>query len=158
MNDVLFRWLIGLVGVSTVLGVFISLFWYWALKKIDGIIYKKVKCKTLLTEYGILTGIVERAFFTVAIATCMSGGIITAMVAWTALKSQTLWAAFSVAVARVAVADDNKTNNEKKDKDIFVSLLASLGSMIIAIVAGNICSGAILKDYIDALLTYIVAL
>jgi hypothetical protein len=37
---------------------------------------------------------------------------------------------------------------------VTVGLLASLGSMIIAIVAGKICSGAILQAYIEALRVY----
>ena len=128
MDKVLFRWLIGLVLVSTVLGAFISYLWYWTLAKLNGVKREDITSrKTVLTENGVITGIVERVFFTVAIATGMSS-ITIGMVAWTALKSQTLWAAFM----------------KNKEWDcVSVSILASLGSMIIAIVAGKICSGAI---------------
>ena len=125
MHKVLFDWLIGLVVVSTVLGAFLSYVWYWALAKLAGVKRDLPSWKAILTENGVLTGIIERVFFTVAIATGMSG-ITIGMVAWTALKSRTLWSAFM--------------KNGEWDR-VSVSLLASLGSMIIAIVAGKICAG-----------------
>ena len=128
MNEALFRWLIGLVLVSTVLGAFISYLWYWVLAKLNGVTRVDITSrKAILTENGVITGIIERVFFTVAIGTGMSG-ITIGMVAWTALKSRTLWAAF--------------IKNKEWDC-VSVSLLSSLGSMIIAIVAGKICSGTI---------------
>lgn len=127
MYEVLLRWLIGLVIVSTLLGAILSYFWYRALAKLLRVKREITGWKAILTENGVLTGIIERAFFTVAIATNI-GGVTIAMVAWTVLKSNTLWMAF--------------IQKEKYEWNrVSVSLFASLGSMIIAIAAGKICFG-----------------
>lgn len=127
MNEVLFRWLIGIGLVSTVLGGVVSLLWYRLLALIFGV---KRDWKAVLTDKGMITGIIERAFFAVAIAANL-GSVTIAMIVWTTLKSNTMWGSFL----------------KKEEPDwsrVTVGLLASLGSMIIAIVAGKICSGAIL--------------
>lgn len=130
MDEVLYRWLMGLVVISTLVGSLLTYLWYLTLAKIAGVDRDIKGWKSVVTENGILTGIVERAFFVVAIATNMSGTAI-AMVAWTVLKSSTLWASFI-----------GKGPSEATDgKRVQVSLLASLGSMIIAMIAGKICSG-----------------
>lgn len=146
MSEVVFRWVIGIGVVSTFLGGVVSLLWYDLLAVIYGV-EREVKGKGLkgfLKERGVITGIVERTFFAVAIGAGLNS-ITIAMVAWTALKSKTLWAFFS--------GQYKATNaNDKPDWDrVSVGLLASLGSMIIAIVAGKICSGKILMDSIEAL-------
>ena len=79
-----------------------------------------------MTQNGIVTGLVERAFFAVAVATNL-GGTTVAMVAWTVMKQDTLWKGFA------------GTENEREF--LFVSMMASLGSMVIAVIAGKVCCG-----------------
>ena len=141
MTEVSFRWLIGLVLVSTLLGAILSFLWYWLVALIFGIKRELNNLKDVLIENGVLTGIIERAFFAVAIGAGLQS-ITIAMVAWAALKNQTFWRPYS--------QGDNPDWNS-----VAVSLLATLGSMIIAIVAGKICSGDIFQDSIEALRVYI---
>jgi len=127
--------------VSTLLGGVVLLLWYRLLAKIFGV---KRNWKNLLTDKGMITGIIERAFFAVAIWAGL-GSVTVAMIVWTTLKSETIWGSF--------------LKKEEPDWNrVTVGLLASLGSMIIAIVAGKICAGAILKDSIVALQAYIAVL
>ena len=134
ISEEVFRWIIGIGLVSTVLGGGVSLLWYRLLAAIFGV---KRNWEALLTDKGMITGITERAFFAVAIAAGL-GSVTIAMVAWTALKAKTMWASL--------------INNVEPDWNrVTVGLLASLGSMIIAIVAGKICAGEILVDSIEAL-------
>jgi hypothetical protein len=125
MSEVVFRWIMGIGLVSTVLGGVLSLLWYRLLALIFRV---KRDWKALLTDKGMITGIVERAFFAVAIGSGLGSSIIIGMVAWTAIKPQTLWAS----LLKRQEPDWNR---------VTVGLLASLGSMIIAIVAGKICAG-----------------
>lgn len=141
MSEVVFRWVIGIRLVSTLLGGVVLLLWYRLLAKIFGV---KRNWKNLLTDKGMITGIIERAFFAVAIWAGL-GSVTVAMIVWTTLKSETIWGSF--------------LKKEEPDWNrVTVGLLASLGSMIIAIVAGKICAGAILKDSIVALQAYIAVL
>ena len=141
MSEDVFRWVIGIGLVSTVLGGVVSLLWYRLLALIFGV---KRGWKAVLTNKGMITGIIERAFFAVAIAADL-GGVTIAMILWSTLKSNTMWGSF--------------LKKEEPDWNrVTVGLLASMGSMVIAIVAGKICDGKILMDSIEALRLYIVAL
>ncbi len=132
---------LSIVLMLAVLGGVVSLLWYRLLAKIFGV---KRNWKGLLTDKGMITGIIERAFFAVAIWAGL-GSVTVAMIVWTTLKSETMWGSF--------------LKKEEPDWNrVTVGLLASLGSMIIAIVAGKICAGAILKDSIVALQAYIEVL
>ena len=123
------RWFIGLVVVAIVAGWIVSYLWYaflcWLVK---------IECKVSLwpkrplDETGHLTGVVERVFFAVAIGTDMSGTAI-AMIGWITVKNIILWPGF--------------TRNGPSAQGT-VSLLSSMGSMLIAIVAGEICRGKLL--------------
>ena len=123
------RWLIGLIGIAAILGWLVSYLWYaflcWLVK---------IDCKVPLLprrpldETGHLTGVVERVFFAVAIGTDMSGTAI-AMIGWITVKNVILWPGF--------------THNGPSSQGT-VSLLSSMGSMLIAIVAGEICRGKLL--------------
>jgi len=142
MTEESFRWLIGIVVVATVLGVILSFLWYRLLAAIFGIKRKFDNWRAFLTENGVLTGIIERAFFAVAIGFGLQS-ITIAMVAWAGLKNETFWRPYS----------------QGRDPDwnsVSVSLLATLGSMIIAIVAGKICSGDMFQDLIQTLRVYIL--
>jgi hypothetical protein len=127
-NDIL-RWLVGLVAVAIIVGTIVSYLWYallcWLLNS-----ERKVPAwpKRPLEETGQLTGIVERVFFTVAIATGMSGTAI-AMIAWITVKNLILWPGF--------------TRNGPSAQGS-VSLLTSVGSMLVAIVGAQICNGSLL--------------
>lgn len=94
-NDLL-RWLFSLLGVAVVGGAVVTYVWYAVLCWLLGIPRKlPVWPSRPLTETGSLTGIVERVFFAVAVATGMSGTVI-AMVAWTGIKHSILWPSFTV--------------------------------------------------------------
>jgi len=151
MSEATFPWAIGNVVVSIVLGGILSLLWYCLLSWICGVEREGTTgIRDFLKKRGVITGIVERAFFTVAIGAGLSG-VTIAMVAWTALKQKTLWALFSG-----EYKDTNASSENKPDWDrVGVSLLASLGSMVIAIVAGKICSGDLLQSPIEDLRSFI---
>jgi hypothetical protein len=114
--------------VSVVAGTIVTYFWYVLLCKLAGITDKPPPgLKAPFTETGSLTGIVERVFFSVAIATEMSGTAI-AMIAWIALKNQILWQSFT------------KGNGTPEG---LVSLLTSVGSMLMAVLGAAVCTGAL---------------
>ncbi len=137
MSEVVFRWVIGIGVAAIVLGGGVSLLWYRLMAKIFGV---KRDWKRILTDKGMMTGIIERAFFAVAIAADL-GSVTIAMIVWTTLKSETMWGSF-LKFSKKEEPDWNR---------VTVGLLASLGSMIIAIVAGKICSGDILVGSIETL-------
>lgn len=153
MSEVVFRWVIGIGLVSMVLGGVASFLWYELLAGIYGVEREKAKgLRDFLKERGVITGIVERVFFAVAIGKGLAS-ITIAMVAWTTLKPKTLWAFFSGEYKTMNADDENKPNLDR----VSVGLLASLGSMIIAIIAGKICAGdmEILKVPIETLRVYL---
>jgi len=127
-NEIL-RWLVGLVGVAIILGTIVTYLWYALLCWLLGT-DRKVPLwpKRPMEQTGQLTGIVERLFFAVVIATEMSGTAI-AMIAWITVKNLILWPGF--------------TRNGPSTEGT-VSLLTSIGSMLLAIVAGEICKGKLL--------------
>jgi hypothetical protein len=122
----LIRWCSGLVGVSIIAGVPVSYLWYAFLSRL-----MKVPCKfTLfprwpLTETNQFTGIVERTFFTVAAGLEMSGTAI-AMIVWILAKNSILWPGFT---------------KEDSPAQRYVNLMSGVGSMLIAIIAGEVCEG-----------------
>jgi len=127
-NEIL-RWVAGLAGVAVVLGWIVSYLWYAFLCWLLGADRKlPLWPNRPLVETGHLTGIVERVFFAVAIATDLSGTA-TAMIGWITVKHFILWPGF--------------TRNGPSAQGT-VSLLTSIGSMLVAIVAGQICSGSLL--------------
>jgi len=139
ISEDVFRWIIGIVLVSTVLGGIVSFLWYQLLAKIFRVKREFTKLNNILIKTGIITGIIERAFFAIAIAANL-GGTTIAMVVWTTLKSNTVWKSFF----------GQKIDNLDQNR-VGVSILASLGSMVIAIIAGKICDKTILVDTIETL-------
>jgi hypothetical protein len=120
------RWCIGVVGVSVVAGVPLSYLWYAILCWIMGIVRKLPFIPRIpLKETGVLTGAVERVFFTISVAMDLSGTAI-AMVAWVAAKNSILWPGFT------------KEGNSAQGT---VSLLTSIGSMLIALLGAAVCKG-----------------
>jgi hypothetical protein len=124
--EVVKQWFIGLVLVSMLSGYFLSYFWYFCICKI----MKVVPEYSLFPELpkgrvGPLTGIIERIFFTVLIATNMSG-VATAMVGWIVFKNTTLW--------REPIEPIDKNPNTR-----YVRIISSIGSMLIAIIGAYIC-------------------
>jgi hypothetical protein len=122
----LIRWCAGILGVSVVLGVPLSYLWYAVLCRLMGIERKlRLIPKLPLTETGHLTGIVERVFFTVAVAMDLSGTAI-AMIAWVGAKNSVLWPGFT---------------KQGSSAQGTVSLLSSMGSLLIAVLGAAICKG-----------------
>jgi hypothetical protein len=120
------QWIIGLVGISLFLGTIAVGIWHrflcWLMD---------IECKAELkwpkrpvTETGFLTGVIERTFFTVAVATNLSGTAI-AMIAWITVKYYISW----------------KDSTEKNvRKQAMASLLSGMVSMLVALTAGHICN------------------
>jgi len=120
------RWCIGVIGISIIVGTPLSYLWYGILCSIMGIQRKLPRIPTIpLRETGQLTGIVERVFFTVSVAMDLSGTAI-AMIAWVAAKNSILWPGFT---------------KEGGSAQGTVSLLSSIGSMLIALLGAAICKG-----------------
>lgn len=74
---------------------------------------------------GALMGMVERLFFTIAVALSGPGAVITAMIVWITLKGQTHYNVFS---ATISVLDRRAA---------YTALIASLVSMIVAMLCGS---------------------
>ena len=128
MESVFLRWLVGLLGVSVVLGALLSYQWYSILCWLLGVEQTTPLIPKIPIEHtGPLTGIVERIFFTVIIATSMSGTAI-AMVVWITIKELILW---------------KEITKDGPSPRATISLLTSVGSMLIAIVGAEICKGTL---------------
>ncbi len=122
------RWIAGLVGVDVILGYFLSYAWYALLCKLLSTEQKFSLCPKLpLKETGHLTGIVERVFFTTAIATGI-GAAAVAMMVWITVKHYILWPGFT---------------GQRSTKEGTVSLLSSMGSMLLAILGAEVCKGSL---------------
>jgi hypothetical protein len=124
------RWIFGLVGVDVIIGYFLSYGWYALLCKLMGEdqkykLWPPYPLKENNYQTGHLTGILERIFFTTAIATAM-GGTAIAMMAWITVKYYILWPGFT----RI-----------EPTKRGTVSLLSSMGSMLLAILGAEVCKG-----------------
>jgi len=120
------RWCVGVLGVSIVAGLPLTYLWYAFLCLVMGIDRKLPLIPTRpLKETGHLTGVVERLFFTVCVAMDLSGTAI-AMIAWVVAKNSILWPGFT------------RTGSSAQGT---VSLLSSIGSMLIAILGAAFCKG-----------------
>jgi hypothetical protein len=118
------EWFFGLILVSGIIGALGSAGWYWLLSKLT------VGCGSGKEVFdqdhwvtGVLTGVVERFFFTVIIATDLSGAAIS-MVAWITVKSQMHYKIFS---------------SDAPGKDVgrlYLALLSSIASLLFAIAGG----------------------
>jgi hypothetical protein len=85
-------------------------------------------------ETGSLIGIIERVLFTILFAGNVNGTAV-AMVTWIMLKNSTLWADFS--------KPKENSLKQKEPKRLFVSMMSSVGSMLIAFLGAQICKGVI---------------
>lgn len=125
--DPLFRWAIGMV-FSVIVGGIVTWAFLEGLRK-----YQRLKKDTESNDSRPvppwLTGMVERAFFTVVVALDISGAAV-AMVAWLTLKMVTNW---------------NRSGGYRDVKQVrlaFSALMAGLVSMLFAVVGGVICRGS----------------
>jgi hypothetical protein len=125
------RWCAGLLGISVILGIPVSYLWTTLVGR--GIAFEMPAQETSPgmiradDRSGWFTGLIERLFFTVAIAANLSGTL-TGMILWTTVK-------YYIFAAPQEDAD-------KKKHSWFVSALGSLGSMLIAIAGGIVCRGS----------------
>ena len=136
-SHVIEQWILGLVLVSGLIGLFLSYLWYWMICKVMGV-RPKYRLFPLPKPWeghtGLYTGIMERFFFTVLIATNMTG-IAIAIIAWIVFKGSNFWTSFT--------KENPKSIEQKEPKRFYVGVMTSLGSMLIAIVGAQICKGAI---------------
>jgi hypothetical protein len=129
MGEVMLRWGIALVGIAVIVGwigtgMFVCVLNLFLPSRQDSQAPPWQGVPNWLS--GPLTGIVERIFFAVVVATGLSGSAI-AMVAWTALKGAVYWNAFG----------------REFKAHVFVGLLGSLVSMLFAVLAGFVCNGTL---------------
>jgi hypothetical protein len=117
-------WSIG-IGVSLILGWPVTEGFLYVLRRAYGI-EKPSRVKRVPSW---LTGIVERLFFTIAVAYNV-GGSITAMIGWIAVKLASRW-----------IGPDNE-NGPGARFLAFSSVLGGLVSMLFALVGGLIAGGA----------------
>ncbi len=131
----LWGWIIGFVIVSGVLGVGVSYYvWKWLHAYFNRLNTSQgwnlpAEHTSTVTLFPVLTGIFERAFFTVLIAlqvTGTGGGII----AWVGVKMAVGWGAI-------------KEGGTGHRALAFTGLLSSLTSMFFAVIGGLICNGTI---------------
>jgi hypothetical protein len=121
--DDLIRWSVGLVGVSLVLGHFFTRALVTVLnRKIPVVAGPWKEIPTWLRK--TLIGLVERTFFTVAIAVGLSGTAV-AMIGWTALKGTLYWASYK----------------EAHPANVLIALIGSLVSLLFAVLGALICNG-----------------
>ena len=121
--DELVRWAVGLLGVSVVIGHFVTRLLVDILNShvpsSDGK-WKEIPAWLRKT----LIGVVERVFFTVAIAAGLSGTAV-AMIGWTALKGSLYWASY----------------RESHPSNVLIAIIGSLVSLLFAIFGAQICNG-----------------
>jgi hypothetical protein len=110
------RWILGLT-VSVGLGALVTEYFL-----------SRLRSRTRTKSYGVvgvpagLTGVIERAFFTVVVAFDISGTA-TAMMAWIGVKMAANWNA----------------TEQRDPAGAFTAVLAGLISMLFALVGGLIC-------------------
>ena len=128
MTGVIARWLVGLTislfGGHWVTGLFVE----GLRNHLDRLRSSTAPAAWYDDEYvpAWITGLVERAFFTVAVGFNVSGAVV-AMIAWTAAKMATDW---------------NRPPAEREDPaGALTGLLGSLVSMFFALIGGVICRG-----------------
>lgn len=128
MRGVIARWLVGLV-ISLFAGHWVtSLFLDGLRERLDRLRSRNAGAAWQGDAYvpAWITGLVERAFFTVAVGFNVSGAVV-AMIAWTAAKMATDW---------------NRLQGEREDPaGALTGLLGSLVSMFFALIGGLICRG-----------------
>jgi hypothetical protein len=85
--------------------------------------------ETLIPSWysGFVVGLVERLFFTVAVALGGVSGVIPAMLIWVTLKGQTHYNIFNG-------VDEGRKNR----KNAYAALMASLISLLVALICGYI--------------------
>ena len=122
MDDLL-HWSVGLVGVAVLLG-------HFATRWFVNILNRKVSTKKGPWDEipswlrKTLIGVVERTFFTVAIAVDLSGTAI-AMIGWTALKGTLYWASYKAT----------------HPANVLIAVMGSLISLLFAIIGAQVCNG-----------------
>lgn len=122
MED-LIRWGVGLVGVSLVLGHFVT-------RALTTVLNRNIPVETgpwnEIPKWlrKTLIGLVERTFFTVAVAVGLSGTAV-AMIGWTALKGTLYWASYK----------------ETHPANVLIALIGSLVSLLFAVLGALLCNG-----------------
>jgi hypothetical protein len=135
IQHTLWGWLIGLGGVSLILGSLVT----WAVwKGLHSFYEATVKTKgwdvapskmEKIPVYPFIIGVLERVTFTLLIAFQVSG-VSGAIFAWVAIKMVTGWNRISGGETPYRML-------------AFTGLLSSLTSMLFAVVGGLICNGQI---------------
>ncbi|OQX33444.1 MAG: hypothetical protein B0D91_14410 [Oceanospirillales bacterium LUC14_002_19_P2] len=119
MEFIVEPWMMGLIIVSCLLASLGSYLFYILLALITNLEKKPFNENILITS--ILTGILERAFFT-----CLIGfgiqGVAIAMIAWITIKSQ--------------LHDKALIDNHINVKVVYLGVLSSMGSLFFAIFGG----------------------
>jgi len=113
-------------SLAIIPGVILTFVWYWTTCMFIGIDKPfELHLDVSFPIFGPLAGIVERYFFGVAVALDVSG-VLTGMIIWTVLKSQSHWQIFTGGPA-------------KSLKYVYAGMFGSLFSMLIATITGCLC-------------------
>jgi hypothetical protein len=121
----------GLIVVSLFFGVVISFIVYVWLVRATGATFQDTLGARDWYYAGFLTGVFERFFFTCAVGLLGAGGtgVMTAMIGWIAVKGQVHYKMFT------------DTNNQDHLPQIYLGLLGSLTSLLLAILGGYLWDG-----------------
>ncbi|MGH1439200.1 MAG: hypothetical protein ACRBBR_03720 [Cellvibrionaceae bacterium] len=114
-------WFAGLILVSIIFGSLGSAFYFWLLALCFGRLKEAFDKDFWIT--GILTGVIERIFFTCIIASGISGAAIS-MIAWITIKAQLHFKVF--------------TDEGGDVRRLYLALLGSIGSLLFALAGGMI--------------------
>ena len=125
-------WFSGLILISIVIGSLGSALYFWILAVCFGRVEEAYDKDGDYWITGVLTGVIERIFFTCIIASGISGAAIS-MIAWITIKAQLHFKVF--------------TDESGDVRRLYLALLGSIGSLLFALAGGMIW-----KNEIDLLL------
>lgn len=131
MTEQFQQWFIGLVCVSGIAGYLLT----FACYGLFGWFVGRSACgndqeEVAVSETGWLTGLLERLFWSTAVGAWAGfhAGVLPGMMAWVAIKQRTLWRSFA---------------EDKLTPKAFVALCTTLVSLLVALIGGLVCRGAI---------------
>jgi len=127
-------WALGLIVVSGIGGIVGSFVFFLIFRYATGAASEKLLSREFFYT-GILTGTVERFFFTILIGWLGTNGIAQAAIGWIAIKGQVHYKMFS------------DTNNVDMSR-AYLGLLGSLSSLVFAIAGGYIWNQGLSADKI----------
>jgi hypothetical protein len=130
---VFWNWIVGF-AIALIGGYIGSALWYQMLTTLTGCEeHQEEQIEEVLFTTGVLTGTVERFFFTVGLGMDFAG-MAVAMMVWTTIKLQSHYHIFGE-------SKPNSTLNEAEPdfRRLYRALLSSLGSLFFALIGSWVC-------------------